>query len=284
MSICFRNYQNDTRFGSDYYKICNFLVRINKKKVITPNFLWARWVWMISRPVDNENQRNTIGIWEDNGIIVALATYELCFGEVYICVDLEYRFLIHEILSYAEQYLLIQRLAQEDGYYPSQARQLVSVLDINDTIRYSLSEGFKITSMADGWDFYQYNRVMWKGFDHDGEPTQDEDDIEWRKTMLSSPHLVPELVISVIAPNGHYISHCGLWHMPDSDYAYVEPVATDPSYRKMGLGKASVLEAVKRAGEFGAKEVYVCSSQQFYYNIGFYPVATETWWEKKMFL
>lgn len=52
-------------------------------------------------------------------------------------------------------------------------------------------------------------------------------------------------------------------------------------YRMMGLGKAAVLEGVIRCGKDGAKQAYVGSSQQFYYNIGFYPVSTETLWCKK---
>ncbi|MGM0438425.1 MAG: GNAT family N-acetyltransferase [Bacillota bacterium] len=295
MTINFRNYRNDTRFGNDYHKVCDFLIRINRDKVITPNFLWARWTWMISRPVEDEDLRNMIGIWEDNGMIVALATYELSFGEIHICIDDKYRFLIPEVLSYAEKHLSkdntlrisianndrdIQRLILNNGYYPTQERQNVSILDIKDSMKYSLPEGFKIISMEDEWDFYQYNRVMWRGFNHDGEPEQKDDDIEWRKTMLSSPHLDPKLVLSIIGPDSNFVSHCGLWYMPDSHYAYVEPVATDPDYRKMGLGKACVFEAAIRAGELGARAAYVCSSQQFYYNIGFYPAFTETWWEK----
>jgi GNAT superfamily N-acetyltransferase len=294
MKIEFRNYENDSRFGSDYHKVCDFLNRINQGKVITPNFLWARWVWMISRPVDNENQKNGIGIWEDEGKIVALATYELDFGEVFVCVDQDYSFLRQEILSYTKQSLSsegrlkiiigdtdqeYQRLAIKNGFRPIQSKQNVSALDISDEISYHLPDGFQVISMSDNWDFYQYNRVMWRGFDHEGEPTQNEEDIEWRKAMLSSPHIVPELIISIVAPNGHYVSHCGLWYKPGDIYAYVEPVATDPEYRKMGLGKAAVYEAVLRAKKLGAKEAFVVSSQQFYYNIGFMPCATETWWE-----
>lgn len=33
------------------------------------------------------------------------------------------------------------------------------------------------------------------------------------------------------------------------DYAVIEPAATDPDYRKMGLRKAAVLEGVKRVGK-----------------------------------
>lgn len=294
MNVKFRNYKNNSRFGEDYYKITDFLMRINKEEVTTPNFLWGRWVWMISRPVDDEELKNRIGIWEDEGKIVALATHELALGEAYVCVDREYNFLKEEIISYAKEKLskdgslniiipdgdrYFQRLALNSGFRPTQHRQNVAVIDIDDELKYELPAGFQVVSMADNWDFCKYNRVMWRGFNHEGEPSQEEEDIDWRKTMLSSPHLIPEITVAVVAPDGNYVSHCGLWYAPGEDYAYVEPVATDPEYRKRGLGKAAIYEALFRAKNLGAKEAFVVSSQQFYYNIGFKPIATETWWE-----
>ena len=79
----------------------------------------------------------------------------------------------------------------------------------------------------------------------------------------------------------NYAAHCGMWCIPDSEYAYVEPVFTLPEYRKLGLGKAAVLEGVNRCGKLGAKHAYVLSSQQFYYNIGFYPYQNDIWWVHK---
>ena len=89
------------------------------------------------------------------------------------------------------------------------------------------------------------------------------------------------LKICVAAPDGNYVSHCGMWCQKNDFYCYVEPVATDPDYRRMGLGRAAVLEAVRRCGELGAKQAVVGSDQQFYFNIGFYPVQTLTHWELK---
>lgn len=96
------------------------------------------------------------------------------------------------------------------------------------------------------------------------------------RKRFGAPHLNMNLRLLVVAPNGDYASHCGMWYIPGSDYAYVEPVFTLPEYRKMGLGKAAVLEGVKRCGKLGAKQAYVISSQQFYYSIGFYPIQNET--------
>ena len=49
----------------------------------------------------------------------------------------------------------------------------------------------------------------------------------------------------------------------------------------MGLGKAVVLEGIRRVGELGAKTALVGSSQQFYYSIGLRPFSTATLWRKR---
>jgi predicted N-acetyltransferase YhbS len=72
-----------------------------------------------------------------------------------------------------------------------------------------------------------------------------------------------------------------MWYDQEAGFAVIEPVATDPDYRKMGLGKAVVLEGIGRTGELGAKTALVGSSQQFYYSIGLRPFSTATIWSKK---
>ncbi|MHB8130334.1 MAG: GNAT family N-acetyltransferase [Mobilitalea sp.] len=84
------------------------------------------------------------------------------------------------------------------------------------------------------------------------------------------------------ATDGSFVVYCGMWYVECTDYALVEPVATDPDYRMKGLGKAAVLEGFKRCGKLGALNAYVGSSQQFYYNIGFRPCSNKTWWEKRL--
>lgn len=293
MSISFRNYNNDTRFCDDYNNVCDFLQRINKNQITTPFFMWARWAWMISRPVDNEYFKNRIGIWEDEGKIIALATFE-SFGNVFVCVDKEYEFLREDIIKYAEESLsndsslkiiisdedkTFENLAIVRGYKATQEKQCISVMDLECNLNYNLPSGYSIVSMKKDWDFHQYNRVMWQGFGHEGEPNQEKEEIDWRKSMLSSPHIVPELILSIVAPDGNYVAHCGLWYNLGDDYSYVEPVATIPKYRKMGLAKSVVYEALKRAKVLGARKAFVASSQEFYYTIGFEPYSKETWWE-----
>ena len=296
MSIIFRNYNPEPLFTEDYVKVRNFLIRINAKKLYTPNFLWGAWEWEVTHGGLDRNNLGKFGLWEDNGEIVAIAIYEMPLGDGLLIVDEEHRNLIPDLIVYAKKSLhdngklriLIAngdyefaRTAIEHNFQPTQDRWDYAALDINTLQSYSLPDGFSFVSMADNWNWQQYNRVMWRGFDHQGRAKYDAETIAGRKEMLSSPMIIPELVVAVVAPDGNYVSHCGMWYQQGDFYCYVEPVATDPEYRKMGLGKAVVLEAVRRCGNLGAKQAIVGSEQQFYYNIGFYPIYTGTWFEWK---
>ncbi len=297
MTAILRNYSGEKLYtNKDYLKVREFLFRINKEKLQSPNFPWGRWEWMIGHGCLNDRYLHKIGIWEDNGEIVALATYESELGDGFFCLDERYASLKAGMLDFALTSLHkegkfrailgdrdreFQRIARRMGFWPTRDVEHMAAIDISDSLHYSLPEGYSIVSMADDWKWEQYHRCMWRGFNHPGEPDPSDDAIAVRKRMLSGPGVNPELVICVVAPDGNYVSHCGTWYMPGETYALVEPVATDPDYRKMGLGRAAVLEAVIRCGKLGAKQALVGSNQQFYYSIGFDPIHTETWWEYK---
>ena len=87
--------------------------------------------------------------------------------------------------------------------------------------------------------------------------------------LLSAPHLNARL--HVIAQNecSEYVSYCGLWYDQTTDYVYVEPVCTIPQYRKKGIAKCILTEALKRAYDLGAKKAYVISDIEFYKRLGF---------------
>lgn len=295
MAIQLRHYANTTGFSEDYYKVRDFLIRINMEKVINPNFLWGRWEWAFSLPYLDVEELSKIGIWENDGVIVAIVTYEQGVGYAYFCVDKQYNYLKKEMLLYAKDNLSkngklkasicdtdreFQQIAAAQGLKPTQGKEVSAIFDIHkETISYSLPEGYSIMSLVENCDLYKFDRVLWRGFNHEGEPPMTLKQIEDRKASISGPHLNKELNIVVISPDGNYASYCGMWYDKKTDYALVEPVATDPSQRLKGLGKAAVLEAIKRCGVLGAKYAYVGSSQQFYYQIGFHPTYSETWWE-----
>lgn len=294
MSVTLRRYTAQPGYSEDFNKVCEFLVRINSKKVVTPNYLWARWEWQFG-PYMNMENLSKIGIAEDNGVIVGLATYESDIGEAFFCIDERYGDLKPQLIDYAlhnlsnngeigimlpDGDLEYQRAAVKQGFIPTKNKSEVAMMDIMN-LSYNLPGGYKIMSFDDGdFDVDRYFNAIWRGFNNQRPRNEREIEAMEKREGFDAPHLNLNLRILVVAPNGDYASHCGMWYLPGSDYAYVEPVFTLPEYRKIGLGKAAVFEGVKRCGELGAKCAYVISSQQFYYNIGFYPVHNETVWAR----
>lgn len=298
MSVQFRNYTSEKGFSRDFLDVREFLIRINSRKMISTDYTWDRWEWVFSLPYMDQNKLSTMGIWEDKGEIVALTAYEENPGDAYFLVDPAYMHLKKEMLLYAEDKMSekgviralihncdvpFQKLAQDSGYYATEDKEGNSVLDITpERVKYTLPEGYSITSLAETRDIYKYNKVLWNGFNHEGEPPETEIQIQNRRISLSGPHNNLELKIAVVAPDGDFAAYCGMWYEPGSEYAMVEPVATDPAYRLKGCGRAAVLEGIRRCAELGAKRAYVGSTQQFYYKIGFRPLPEYTFWQKKV--
>ncbi len=145
-----------------------------------------------------------------------------------------------------------------------------------------LPEGFRMTSLAEDPDWAKVHRALWRGFNHEGEPPMTEAELEDRRKMFDTPKARRDLKIAVEAPDGNFVSFCGMFYEPTNRYAYVEPVATDPDYRRMGLGKAAVLEGIRRCGALGATVAYVGSDQKFYLSLGFEVIYTSQCWQKTL--
>ena len=94
-------------------------------------------------------------------------------------------------------------------------------------------------------------------------------ELEGRRRAQQAPHFRKDLTIVAVAPNGDYAAYAGLWPVPDNNVAYLEPVATDPNYRRMGLGKAVVQESLRRVAAEYIRTVWVGSGLVFYQDMGF---------------
>lgn len=295
--VDFKTYNPEPLFGEDYHKLRAFLVKLDSH-----NYSFGRWDWMITHSYLDKSGLPKIGLWEDDGAVVAAATYDCGLGSAYLLADETHRDLRGELLDYAQSALAkdgafqvlildgdteLQDIAAKQGFLPTQNKECDAVYPIDlSAIHYALPEGFRITSMREKYDLYRYGQVLWKGFNHEskgeGPFAPKEEDFQRGELSFKRPNVNLDLKIAVVAPNGDFVSYCGMWFDPGCKSALVEPVATDPAYRKMGLGRAAVLEAVKRCGQLGAKRAFVGSSQQFYYSIGFRPYATSTWWHRKL--
>lgn len=299
MSVTFRQYTG----LDDYWRVDEFLIEHHQPGNLDGNWLEPAWEYMHGHPCLDISSLEKIGIWEDEGKVVAVAHHESSLGEAFFQFHPAYRHLRQEMLDYAEEalagpawegkgrYLKVYvndndaaftSLVKARGYEkdPEEARPLAR-FDIPDPLPpITMPAGFGLKSLADGCDWAKVHRVMWRGFDHEGEPPVGEEELEDRRRAFDTPKARRDLKIVVQAPNGEFASICGVFYEPNGKFAYVEPVATDPDYRRIGLGKAAVLEGLRRCAVLDATAAYVGSDLPFYRAVGFRTVYNSECWGK----
>ena len=285
---------------ADFAAISGFLYSLYQPDNRDGNWLQPIWEYAYTHPWFDQESVSRIGIWEDSGTMVGVALYELRLGEAFFQVHPASQHLKPEMLTYAEQHLsgtaddgrgyleayvndfdsMFERTVRSRGYRekPGSHRPMsqLAIPDPFPPIR--LPDGFRLTSLDQDNDLVKIDRVLWRGFNHPGDPPPDS--LEGRKKMQSGPHFRSDLAIVVEAPRGAFAAFGGLWFDPTNKLCYVEPVATDPDFRRMGLGTAAVLEGIRRCGELGATVAYVGSSKPFYRNMGFRKLFTQKCWRK----
>jgi len=292
-----RQYSSSADFGA----INDFLMRHYQPDNRDGNWFYANWEYATTHPLFDESTLGQIGIWEDAGEIVGVVTYETRLGEAFFQVHPAYQHLKPEMLTYAEEHLA---RTDDDGkrYLRAYVADFDTAFEESLTARgYAqdpdcqrpmsqfvipkpfppivLPQGFRLQSLADENDLRKISRVLHRGFNHSGEPP--EEAIEGRRKMQSGPHFRKDLTIVAVAPNGEFVSFCGMWLDATNHFGYVEPVATDPDYRRRGLGRATVLEGIRRCGQEGATVAYVGTDKPFYRSFGFKKLFTENCWLKR---
>lgn len=301
--MTFRYY--DPQF--DYELVSRFLVSSFRHRAdgIYDNWLQPRWEYMHYHPMFNARETHRIGLWELQGSLIAVANYELDYGEVFFQTHPNFCALKSEMLLYAEDSLrradgdthatLVAWINDWDTDFETQAAGLGYVKhdehpEFHDVYMFpqdlelhvpELPSGYQLQSFAEANDIRKYHRVMWRGFDNGPEPSRD---FTFRRRMQSAPNFEPALNIVAVAPDGNYAAYSGIWFDHVNRVAYVEPVATDPDHRRRGLGKAVVLECIRRVKARGCGPIYVESGLPFYRDIGFRRVFGRYPWKREFTL
>ena len=286
---------------ADFKLVSDFLIDNHKPGNLDGNWLQLAWEYMHSHPSLDESSLDRIGIWEHGDHIVGVAHYESRLGEAFFQVHPDYIHLRTAMLEHAENYLCgetedgtqylrayvndfdleFEALVKSRGYEVAEkyTRPLTWFTIPQPFPPIDLPEGFQFKSLADDNNLEKIHHVLWRGFNNPGEPP--EKGIEGRKKMQSGPNFRKDLTIVVEGPTGDFVSFCGMWYEPVNKIAFVEPVATDPDFRRMGLGTAAVLEGIRRCGALGATVAYVGSDQEFYKAMGFTIRFNSNCWVKQ---
>lgn len=292
MGITFKNY----KLLSDFERVNAFLRHNFNKYQQNGNVQQPFWEYAHVHPHFNYQLTHRFGIWEDDGQIIAVACYEMDLGECLLMTKNEYEYLKPILLDYAEKELCNVTDDQKslDVWVFDYETQLKEVLHIKGytkecslpvtVYKYEkgfheriLPVGFSMISLEDENDYRKINNVLWRGFDHGNEP---DDDLDCRKHMQCAPNFRKDLTTIIKAPNGEYACLAGMWIDGVNDFAYLEPLATDPRYRRMGLAEIALTESMKRTLKHGATYCFG-GSGDFYHHIGFETVCHREKWSKR---
>ena len=276
----FKHYSNE-----DYEAVCDFLMELNRENQNHINWNWARFEWMMEHPEFDKSLTESIGLWMDGEEVVGAAIYDMYFGEAFCGVLPEYETLYPEILDYAYRELKDDnglgvaicddctdeiRMAKSAGFEVAGQTETIMRFDLDKALPVDLPGGIRLAELDPVKEPVAFQWLMWQGFDHGTDKAEFERDgdvfpeiPEFRK------HFDSTLSIAGKTDNGEYVAYCCLWYSDKTDYAYVEPVCTVPSYRGKGVAKAVIYEALNRARSLGAKQAYVLSDMPCYEKLGF---------------
>jgi predicted N-acetyltransferase YhbS len=286
MRVHVRPYIHD----QDYDRVGDFLIEQYRPGNNLLLWIQPRWEYMHYHPLIKETDISKIGIAEVDGRITGVVHHEHDEGVIYFQVHPDYDHHKAALFDYAEATfgskeddsgrerlvvlineadLSLEHLAAGRGYEKMvDYCEVTSRYTVNDGVpKVALPEGFHLQSLAEENDLRKINQVLWRGFNHHGPPP--EEGIEGRKEAQEAPNFRHDLTIVAVAQNDDYVSFCGIWYVPDNRLTYVEPVATDPDFRRLGLGKAVVLEGIRCTVPLGSEVAWVGSDQAFYEAIGF---------------
>ena len=295
MAIQMRRYRPDPLFGEDYASLRRFLIELD-----SPNWPFGRWDWLVTHRLLERSWLGRIGLWEEEGRIVAAVLHDTVPGRAYLLMHDTQRPLAPQLIAHAEEAfgvdgrvqllirdgdLEVQTAALRQGYHAGQdgEQDAIHCLDPRD-LDYRLPEGYRISTLGEEMRLHELGQLMWRSFNLEsrGIGPYVADEASWRSTeaQLIRPNVNLDLKVIILSPDDRLVAFCGCWCEPGVRHALVEPVAVDPDVQGLGLGRAVVCEALRRCRALGAEAAFVGSTLPFYYRIGFRPYATWSWWEK----
>ncbi|MDD3832042.1 MAG: GNAT family N-acetyltransferase [Clostridia bacterium] len=280
-------------FLSDFSKVYNLCVKCYT--IAGDNGICAPY-WEYGQSSGDADVLNfhRIGLWEDDGELVGVATYETQLGEAFFILDPQYSALAEEMLIYAETQLCDKEnklclnlssgqtqfiaLAKQGGYsllgkYPEK------VFSYGKCINYSLPCGYRfLDNVTELIDIAKLDVCLHYGFDHEGEP---DGDLDFRIHMSVTPNFRSDLCCIVVDNDGNYVCYAGIWVVPDNKLAYLEPLCVHPLHRKKGIAAAAIAELIRRTTPLGCNHI-TGGSGDFYTAIGYQTVGYSEVWGKKV--
>ncbi len=295
MKLRSRKYRRE----DDYWTIRQFLREVyllnERREICWPLYRWDYWRWHVNENLFRFELEAAVFLWETiEGRLAALLHPEAP-GEAFLQIHPAFRSpeLIVEMISIAETQFAVkqadgsQRLTlwthesatmQQDllarrGYsvkggpeYQRRRPMEVPLPAIHPPAGYTIRAlGGECELPARSW-------LSWKAF-HPNEPDEKYEGWEWYRNVQRAPLYRRDLDLVAIAPDGEMAAFSTLWFDDVTRTAAFEPVGTHPDHQRKGLGKAVMVEGLRRAARLGATLSVVSSYSEaagaLYASLGF---------------
>jgi ribosomal protein S18 acetylase RimI-like enzyme len=121
-------------------------------------------------------------------------------------------------------------------------------------VDYDLPEGFVIRPLKGESEVEAYVELHCAVFESRNMTT------EWRSRTLRQPAHTPDLDLVAVSPDGRLAAFCVGWPSENpggETTGQVEPLGVHANFREMGLGRAILIEGLRRLQLSGASRIYV---------------------------
>lgn len=246
----------------------------------------------------NKNYLHLCRFWLDGDHIVGFVFYENPVTNIHFVLRPGYEELADDMIAYAidafpdinnekefvfsaAQKSLIA--AAENRGYRLHHKEREYRLDITaSSLNYELPKGFHFVAPSE-IDPLKLSRCMWKGFNEwelgafeNWDIPDDKTDWNPHKsytgvlsnTMAPPPHSTYEHNITIANEAGEYVCFSGMWWIPETGLAYMEPLCTIPEYQHQGLASAALTRHYQKFKEMGGKHL-TGGGNDFYRKIGY---------------
>ena len=236
-----------------------------------------------------------MGLWFIEDHLIGASLIDMYFGEAFVGVLSNYKYLYSEILKYAFDNLKDDQglgvtfnddnkeeidEAIKQGFYKVDAEEVMLEIELKDDYPISLPEGFTFEEYDAQEHPQEIEWLFYQGFNNGND--KEEFLKNYKEPIRNRPHFNKTLCIVIKNKEGEMVASASSWYDKRVDYAYVEPVCVLPSYRKMGLGKAAVYLSINHSRKLGASRAIVNSNQEFYKRLGFiYKDHYSFYWKKE---
>lgn len=232
------NYKDNIRFNKQYDEIHNFL-QIIADSGYNEHFHWGRFDWMMAHSyLDVEMLSRNALFRNENKELAGAVMYDTSFTDRwYIIHSTSDENLLKQMIEYVAKTdvgnatikanlndVVLCRLLEDAGFKKQHSESVLKI-DLSRNLSFQLPQGFYLNAPDSEIDNWQWQLVVYHGFDHEGIPQKPSEEV-----AKAEKHLEISEYIKVFAiKDKEYAAHCGVWYN-GGDTAYIEPVVTVPEY------------------------------------------------------